>query len=614
MDISETKNIKAVLRKEMKERLKGLSEGRKRELDEALCRRLLSLPEFSAPCTVYAYASLSWEPDTWEILKALLSRGFRLALPRVEGREMRFYFVPDLKELSQSSMKIWEPKADAVPADDPEALVLVPGMAFSREGARLGKGGGFYDRFLAAEPDHKTIALAYGFQLMEQIPTGVYDRPVDQIVTENERIFPRDGEKKEELAMLLKEMGQRAKEASYFLGSMGMELKNQGLAAAADELIRRQEEILKANEADIARAKEKGMAPGLVDRLTLTPERIQGIVEGIQQVIGLEDPIGEVLSMKKRPNGLLIGQKRVPLGVIGMIYEARPNVTADAFALCFKTGNAVILRGGSDAAESNRAIVAAIRAGLASLNIPEDAVQLLDDPSRETAREFMRLNEYLNVLIPRGGAGLIRSVLENSTVPVIETGTGNCHIYVDESADLNMALEILFNAKTQRIGVCNACESLLVHRSVAKEFLPMAKKRLDEKQVEIRADEASRAIVPAFMEASEEDWGTEYLDYILSCKIVDSVDEAIAHINRYSTGHSEAIITSSYENAQKFLDQVDSAAVYVNASTRFTDGFEFGFGAEIGISTQKLHARGPMGLLALTSTKYIIYGSGQIRK
>ena len=614
MDISETKNIKAVLRKEMKERLKGLPEGRKRELDEALCRQLLSLPEFSAPRTVYAYASLSWEPDTWEILKALLSRGFRLALPRVEGREMRFYFVPDLKELSQSSMKIWEPKADAVPADDSEALVLVPGMAFSREGARLGKGGGFYDRFLAAEPDHKTIALAYGFQLMEQIPTGVYDRPVDQIVTENERIFPRDGEKKEELAMLLKEMGQRAKEASYFLGSMGMELKNQGLAAAADELIRRQEEILKANEADIARAKEKGMAPGLVDRLTLTPERIQGIVEGIQQVVGLEDPIGEVLSMKKRPNGLLIGQKRVPLGVIGMIYEARPNVTADAFALCFKTGNAVILRGGSDAAESNRAIVAAIRAGLASLNIPEDAVQLLDDPSRETAREFMRLNEYLNVLIPRGGAGLIRSVLENSTVPVIETGTGNCHIYVDESADLNMALEILFNAKTQRIGVCNACESLLVHRSVAKEFLPMAKKRLDEKQVEIRADEASRAIVPAFMEASEEDWGTEYLDYILSCKIVDSVDEAIAHINRYSTGHSEAIITSSYENAQKFLDQVDSAAVYVNASTRFTDGFEFGFGAEIGISTQKLHARGPMGLLALTSTKYIIYGSGQIRK
>ena len=614
MDISETKNIKAVLRKEMKERLKGLPEGRKRELDEALCRQLLSLPEFSAPRTVYAYASLSWEPDTWEILRALLSRGFRLALPKVEGREMRFYFVPDLKELSQSSMKIWEPKADAVPADDSEALVLVPGMAFSRDGARLGKGGGFYDRFLAAEPDHKTIALAYGFQLMEQIPTGVYDRPVDQIVTENERIFPGDGEKKEELAMLLKEMGQRAKEASYFLGSMGMELKNQGLAAAADELIRRQEEILKANEADIARAKEKGMAPGLVDRLTLTPERIQGIVEGIQQVIGLEDPIGEVLSMKKRPNGLLIGQKRVPLGVIGMIYEARPNVTADAFALCFKTGNAVILRGGSDAAESNRAIVAAIRAGLASLNIPEDAVQLLDDPSRETAREFMRLNEYLNVLIPRGGAGLIRSVLENSTVPVIETGTGNCHIYVDESADLNMALEILFNAKTQRIGVCNACESLLVHRSVAKEFLPMAKKRLDEKQVEIRADEASRAIVPAFMEASEEDWGTEYLDYILSCKIVDSVDEAIAHINRYSTGHSEAIITSSYENAQKFLDQVDSAAVYVNASTRFTDGFEFGFGAEIGISTQKLHARGPMGLLALTSTKYIIYGSGQIRK
>ena len=351
-----------------------------------------------------------------------------------------------------------------------------------------------------------------------------------------------------------------------------------------------------------------------MDRLTLTPERIQGIVEGIQQVIGLEDPIGEVLSMKKRPNGLLIGQKRVPLGVIGMIYEARPNVTADAFALCFKTGNAVILRGGKRRGGIQPRHCGRDPRRTCFFKYPGGRGSASDDPSRETAREFMRLNEYLNVLIPRGGAGLIRSVLENSTVPVIETGTGNCHIYVDESADLNMALEILFNAKTQRIGVCNACESLLVHRSVAKEFLPMAKKRLDEKQVEIRADEASRAIVPSFMEASEEDWGTEYLDYILSCKIVDSVDEAIAHINRYSTGHSEAIITSSYENAQKFLDQVDSAAVYVNASTRFTDGFEFGFGAEIGISTQKLHARGPMGLLALTSTKYIIYGSGQIRK
>ena len=356
------------------------------------------------------------------------------------------------------------------------------------------------------------------------------------------------------------------------------------------------------------------MAPGLVDRLELNHKRIEGIVEGMRQVVGLDDPVGEVISMKKRPNGLLIGQKRVPLGVIGIIYEARPNVTADAFALCFKAGNAVILRGGSDALESNKAIVAAIRNGLKKENIPEDAIALIEDTSHETAREFMRMNGYLDVLIPRGGAGLIRTVVENSTVPVIETGTGNCHIYVDERADLDMALDIIFNAKTQRIGVCNACESTLVHRKIAKEFLPLMKKRLDEKNVEIRADEDARSIVPEFTAATEEDWGKEYLDYILSCKIVDSVDEAIAHINHYNTGHSEAIITKDYENAQKFLNEVDAAAVYVNASTRFTDGFEFGFGAEIGISTQKLHARGPMGLPALTSTKYIIYGDGQIRK
>ena len=414
--------------------------------------------------------------------------------------------------------------------------------------------------------------------------------------------------------MDLKEIGKKAKDASFLLGKMGSEEKNNGLLKAAEEILKGQDEILEANANDIKKAKEKGMAQGLVDRLLLTPDRILGIVEGMRQVAGLEDPIGEVISMKKRPNGLVVGQKRVPMGVVGMIYEARPNVTADAFALCFKTGNAVILRGGSDALESNAAIVTCIRRGLSSCGIPEDAVFLLSDTSRETAREFMRMNQYLDVLIPRGGAGLIKSVVENSTVPVIETGTGNCHIYVDETADLTMALDILFNAKTQRIGVCNACESTLVHRAVADKFLPLMKKRLDEKQVEIRADEASRAIVPEFKEATEEDWGTEYLDYILSCKIVDSVDEAITHINKYNTGHSEAIVTSDYGNAQKFLDEVDAAAVYVNASTRFTDGFEFGFGAEIGISTQKLHARGPMGLLALTSTKYIIYGNGQIRK
>ena len=414
--------------------------------------------------------------------------------------------------------------------------------------------------------------------------------------------------------MELRVIGQKAKDASFLLGKMGSAEKNKGLLAAAQEILDQQEKILAANAIDIEHAKAKGMAQGLVDRLLLTSARIDGIVEGMRQVVGLEDPIGEVISMKQRPNGMIVGQKRVPLGVIGIIYEARPNVTADAFALCFKTGNAVILRGGSDAIHSNQAIVEVIRDGLKKCDIPEDAIQLLSDTSRETATEFMRLNGYLDVLIPRGGAGLIRSVVQNSTVPVIETGTGNCHIYVDETADFDMALDILFNAKTQRIGVCNACESTLIHRSIAKDFLPMMKKRLDEKQVEIRADEEACKIIPEFVKATEEDWGTEYLDYIMSCKIVDSVDEAIAHINKYNTGHSEAIITSDYDNAQKFLNEVDAAAVYVNASTRFTDGFEFGFGAEIGISTQKLHARGPMGLLALTSTKYIIYGNGQIRK
>ena len=296
-----------------------------------------------------------------------------------------------------------------------------------------------------------------------------------------------------------------------------------------------------------------------------------------------------------------------------MIYEARPNVTADAFGLCFKSGNAVILKGGSDALESNKAIVVQIREGLKSAGLPEDAVQLIESTDREVTRQFMRLNDYLDVLIPRGSAGLIRSVVENSTVPVIETGTGNCHIFVDESADLDMALNIIFNAKTQRIGVCNACESLVVHRAVAEELLPLLKARLDEKQVEIRADKEACALVDGFVPAAEEDWGREYLDYILSLKLVDSIDEAIAHINRYNTKHSEAIITSDYANAQRFLNEIDAAAVYVNASTRFTDGFEFGFGAEIGISTQKLHARGPMGLKELTTTKYIIYGNGQVR-
>ena len=413
--------------------------------------------------------------------------------------------------------------------------------------------------------------------------------------------------------MKLEEIGSRAKEVSRVLNNLGSTPKNEGLKAVAQALLDGKGKILEANQKDVQAALAKGMNPGLVDRLSLNDARIQAMAEGLLQVASLDDPVGEVISMKPRPNGLLIGQKRVPLGVIGMIYEARPNVTADAFGLCFKSGYAVILKGGSDALESNQAIVVQIREGLKSAGLPEDAVQLIESTDREVTRQFMRLNDYLDVLIPRGSAGLIRSVVENSTVPVIETGTGNCHIFVDESANLDMALNIIFNAKTQRIGVCNACESLVVHRAVAEEFLPLLKARLDEKQVEIRADKEACALVDGFVPAAEEDWGREYLDYILSLKLVDSIDEAIAHINRYNTKHSEAIITSNYANAQRFLNEIDAAAVYVNASTRFTDGFEFGFGAEIGISTQKLHARGPMGLKELTTTKYIIYGNGQVR-
>lgn len=413
--------------------------------------------------------------------------------------------------------------------------------------------------------------------------------------------------------MTLMEIGKKAKETAAVIGILDCGRKNEALLAAAAALSDGEEEILTANQDDVIQATVNGMSPGMIDRLELTPARIEAMADGLRSVAALDDPIGEVLSMKVRPNGLTIGQKRVPLGVVGIIYEARPNVTADAFGLCFKSGNSVILKGGSDALESNKAIVKWLQEGLIRAGLPKESVQLITDTDREVTREFMRLHDYVDVLIPRGGAGLIRSVVENSTVPVIETGTGNCHIFVDETADFDMALDIIFNAKTQRIGVCNACESLIIHRKIAEKFLPLLKARLDVKNVEIRADEEACRLVEGFIPATDEDWGREYLDYILSLKLVDSIDGAIAHINRYNTKHSEAIITSDYGNAQKFLNEIDAAAVYVNASTRFTDGFEFGFGAEIGISTQKLHARGPMGLLALTTTKYIVYGNGQVR-
>lgn len=412
----------------------------------------------------------------------------------------------------------------------------------------------------------------------------------------------------------LEEIGQKAKVASTLLNVLGQEEKNRGLEAAAKALLQHQDDLLKANQLDIEHAYENGMTEALIDRLRLTNERIESMAEGLTQIIALDDPIGEVISMKNRPNGLMIGQKRVPLGVVSIIYESRPNVTADAFGLCFKTGNAVILRGGSDAIHSNQSIVAVIRKALESVALPADAIQLIEDTSRETVNQLMKLNQYIDVLIPRGGAGLIKSVIENSTIPVIETGTGNCHIYVDEYADFNMALDIIVNAKTQRLGVCNACESLVIHEKVAKEFIPLLYDRLTSYDVVIRGDETARHICNQLEVATEEDWGKEYLDRIISLKVVSNIEEAIAHINKYNTKHSEAIITKDYDNSMKFLNEIDAAAVYVNASTRFTDGFEFGFGAEIGISTQKLHARGPMGLLALTTTKYIIFGNGQIRK
>lgn len=411
----------------------------------------------------------------------------------------------------------------------------------------------------------------------------------------------------------LETLGQNAVAAKYELQQLTERVKNEALQKAADALVKETEYILAANAKDYEIAEQGGMTKGLLDRLKLTPERVEGMAEGLRQIAGLDDPVGEIMESFDRPNGLHIDKVRVPMGVIGIIYEARPNVTADAFGLCFKTGNAVILKGGKDAFYSNEAITEVIRETLMEQQISADAIQLITNNDRAVTTAFMQLKQYVDVLIPRGGAGLIRAVVENSTIPVIETGTGNCHIYVDEDANLEKAIPIIINAKTQRIGVCNACESLLVHEKVADRFLPALGEALKEKCVEIRGDERVRSLIPDAAEATEEDYGTEYLDYIISMKTVSCVEEAVAHINRYNTRHSDAILTENAEHAEKFLQGVDSACVYVNASTRFTDGFEFGFGAEIGISTQKLHARGPMGLKELTTYKYLIKGNGQIR-
>ncbi len=408
-------------------------------------------------------------------------------------------------------------------------------------------------------------------------------------------------------------LGQNAVAAKYRLQGLTTEVKNAALVNVAKALKNEKEKILTANAVDIQNGEANGMHPGLLDRLRLTDARIDAMAEGLLQIVELPDPIGECLESFDRPNGLKIEKRRVPLGVIGIIYESRPNVTADAFGLCFKTGNAVILKGGSDAIHSNMAITEVIREGLKTTGVIEDAIQLITDTDRAVTAQFMKMKEYVDVLIPRGGAGLIRAVVENSTIPVIETGTGNCHTYVDKDADVKMAIDIIMNAKTQRIGVCNACESLVIHKDIAQQLLPALKQALDTKHVEVRADEAVCSIISGCKTATEEDYATEYLDYVLSMKTVSSAEEAIAHINKYNTKHSECIITNNADTAELFLNGVDAACVYVNASTRFTDGFEFGFGAEIGISTQKLHARGPMGLKELTSYKYAVRGTGQIR-
>ncbi|MGN0528261.1 MAG: glutamate-5-semialdehyde dehydrogenase [Eubacterium sp.] len=413
--------------------------------------------------------------------------------------------------------------------------------------------------------------------------------------------------------MTVKQLGKNALKVKTFLAQVSSEDKNKALEAIAQALISNKEKIISANKIDLENGKNAGLNAGLLDRLMLDSDRIDGIADGVRQVAVLNDPCNKVLSEYKKDNGLLIKKITVPIGVIGIIYEARPNVTADAAALCLKSANAVILRGGKEAINSNTAIAEIMRNAVETAGFPKDVIQLVQDTSRASANEMMTLNGYLDCLIPRGGKNLIKSVVENSTVPVIETGSGNCHIYVDEGADIEMAANIIFNAKTQRISVCNACESLVIHSGIIDKALPAIKARLDEKNVEIRGDERAQKACPGVIPASDEDFYTEYLDYIISVKTVDSLEEAIEHINNHSTGHSEAIITNNEKNAEVFLNCIDSSSVYVNASTRFTDGGEFGLGAEIGISTQKLHARGPMGLEQLTSAKYIIYGNGQIR-
>lgn len=636
----------------------------RRDYSDRIIKKLTSLPCYQDADAVLTYVSFRSEVDTISLMEQAFADGKAVFAPKVLGKEMDFFRIYSLADLTEGYRGILEPSggqlidswiddrlgqrgkfrtgkhlntkaADESAFGASSILVCLPGTAFDRAGHRIGYGGGFYDRFLsgflekesgtdaAAHPQMKftTVALSFSCQIFETIPCEAHDICPMCVITEKEIFESFHWKGKHmmesigttEIDEYLTQLGTKAQTAKTVLRGLDTAQKNHALTQAADALVRESESILAANDKDCVRAKENGMAEGLLDRLKLTPARIEAMAEGLRQIAALPDPVGEVMESFDRPNGLHIEKVRVPMGVTGIIYEARPNVTADAFGLCFKTGNAVILKGGRDASFSNQAITETIREALKQEGIDKNAVQLIENNDRAVTTAFMRLKEYVDVLIPRGGAGLIRSVVENSTIPVIETGTGNCHIYIDESADLTKVIPIVINAKTQRIGVCNACESLLVHEKIAEQILPALGKALLEKQVEIRGDETVLTQIPEAQAVTEADYGTEYLDLILSVKTVASLEEAIAHINKYNTGHSDAILTEDQAHAQKFLREVDSACVYVNASTRFTDGFEFGFGAEIGISTQKLHARGPMGLKELTSYKYQITGNGQIR-
>lgn len=596
---------KKMTRNAIKEMRLALKKDEVKERSEACVSKVLQFPELIEAKTVCVYMPAGNEIDTTEIIRYCKENGKRLAAPRVNGDTMEFYYFTDETDMEQGAYDIWEPTGTEA-VEDEESLVIMPGVAFDLSCNRIGYGKGYYDRYLSAHPRMKKVALAYDFQIVGRIKREVHDVRPDMVVTES-RVIMKPKE------FNLEEVCRNAKQAARTLNLLDTAKKNACLLKVSKALEEQQELILKANAKDIANARKNGMTEALIDRLSLNEQRMHGIIEGVIQVVSLTDPVGTVISRFDRPNGLHIEQVRVPFGVIGIIYESRPNVTVDAFSLCFKTGNAVVLRGGSDAIYTNQALVTVIRKALKSMDVDENAICLIEDTSREVAARFMKMKQYIDVLIPRGGAGLIQTVVEQSTIPVIETGTGNCHIYIDRYADIQKAILIVHNAKLQRLGVCNACESLVIHEKIADEVIPLLVEDLQKEGCEIRGDERVQAISAKVKAATEDDYGREYLAKIISVKIVKSVYEAIDHINRYSTGHSEAIITENEEAAKAFTEGIDSACVYVNASTRFTDGFEFGFGAEIGISTQKLHARGPMGLLALTSSKYIIHGNGQIR-